>query len=60
MCGALKVLLGDAKQEGVEQGVTDERVATARRMLEEGSLSKEFIARMVNLSIEEIQAIEVG
>jgi len=56
MCGALKGLLGNAKKEGIN----DERVAIARKMLEEGSLSKEFIARMVNLSIEEIQAIAVG
>ena len=57
MCGALKVLLGDAKKEGMEQGVTDERVAIARKMLEEGNVTISYIARITGLSEEEVQAL---
>ena len=51
MCQALKEMLEDATNEGLLQ--------VARRMLEEGSSSIEFIARMTNLSIEDIQALQV-
>ena len=57
MCGALKVLLGDAKKEGVEQGINDERVAMARRMLKNGKYSCKDIAEVSSLSMEEVQAL---
>ena len=53
MCGALKGLLGDAKKEGI----TDERVATAKRMLKNEKFSYEDIAEASSLSIEEVQAL---
>ena len=53
MCQALKEMMEDAAKEGIQ----DERVATAKRMLEAGGLSVEFIARIVSLSVEEVQAL---
>ena len=53
MCGALKVLLGDAKKEGIN----DERAAIARKMLEEGNVTTAYIAKITGLSKEEVQAL---
>ena len=52
MCQALREMLEDSVQ--------DERVAVAKRMLEAGGLSIEFIAKMANLAVEEVQALAVS
>lgn len=55
MCGALKGLLSDAKKEGIQQGMQ----TIARKMLEEGDVTSEYIARITELSVEEVQALTV-
>ncbi len=49
MCGALKGLLSDAKKEGIQ--------TIARKMLEEGDVTIEYIARITGLSVEEVEVI---
>ncbi len=53
----------DATNEGIQQGrqkgIQDERIAMAKRMLEEGCFPLELIARMASLSVEEVQALLV-
>jgi len=49
MCQALKEMMEDA--------VNEANTATARRMLQEGSSSMEFIAQMTGLSLEEVSAL---
>jgi len=57
MCQALKEMMEDAASEGMQLGMQGERIATAKRMLDEGGLSVEFIARIASLSVEEVQAL---
>ena len=57
MCQALKEMMDDAASEGMQLGMQGERIATAKRMLDEGGLSVEFIARIASLSVEEVQAL---
>lgn len=61
MCRALKELMEDANkegmQQGVQQGMRDERIVIAKRMLEEGTLSIEFIAKMLNISAEKVKTL---
>ena len=57
MCQALKEMMEDATNEGMQQGIQSERAAMACRMLEEGSSSVEFIAQMTGLSLEDVQAL---
>ena len=61
MCQALKEMMEEANCEGREagrqEGAQDERIAMARRMLQEGGLSIDFIARMTGLLPEEVQAL---
>ena len=51
MCQALKEMIEDGRQEGAQE--------IARRMLKEGGLSIDFIARMTGLPPEEVQALAV-
>lgn len=53
MCEGMRGLLEDATNEGIQ----GERVAMAKRMLEEGSFSIELIAGITKLSEEEVQAL---
>lgn len=49
MCQALKEMMEDATKEGAQE--------IARRMLKEGSFSLEIIAKMTELSLEEVKAL---
>lgn len=49
MCQAIQEMMEDAKMDG--------RTAVARKMLEEGGVSMQYIARMTSLFIEEVQAL---
>lgn len=51
MCQALKEMIEDGRQEGAQE--------IARRMLKEGGLSIDFIARMTGLLPEEVQSLAV-
>ena len=51
MCEGMRGLLEDATNEGIQKGMQN----IARRMLEEGSFPIELIARMTNLSVDEVQ-----
>lgn len=53
MCQALREMMEDANKEGMQNA----RVAMAKRMLEEGSFSINFIAQMTGLSVDEIQVL---
>lgn len=53
MCEALKEMIEDATNEGMQQGIQE----IARRMLKEGNFPVELIARMTNLTIDEVQAL---
>ena len=53
MCEALREMMEDATNEGIQS----ERKAMAKRMLEEGSSSIEFIVQMTGLSVDEVQAL---
>ena len=53
MCQAMRELLEDATNEGILQNMQD----TARRMLQEGSSSIDFIAQMTGLSVEAVRAL---
>ena len=55
MCQALREMMEEANSEGRQ----DERTAMARRMLQEGEFSMEFIARMTGLSLEEVQLLAI-
>ena len=57
MCQALREMMEEANSEGRQEGAQDERIAMARRMLQEGGLSIDFIARMTGLLPEEVQAL---
>ena len=53
MCQALREMMEDANKEGMQNA----RVAMAKRMLEEGSFSINFIAQMTGLSVDEVQVL---
>lgn len=53
MCEGMRGLLEDANKEGMQ----NERVAMAKRMLDEGSSSINFIAQMTGLSVDEVQEL---
>lgn len=53
MCEGMRGLLEDANKEGMQ----NERIAMAKRMLEEGSSSIEFISQMTGLSVDEVQVL---
>ena len=57
MCQALKEMMEEANSEGMLKGAQDERTAMARRMLKEGIFSKELIARMTGMSLEEVRGL---
>ena len=57
MCQALKEMMEEANSEGMLKGAQDERTAMARRMLKEGIFSKELIARMTSMSLEEVRVL---
>ena len=59
MCQALKEMIDEGIQSGMQQGAQDERIAMAHRMLNEGSFSNELIARMTGLSPEEVHALTI-
>ena len=46
-------MMEDANKEGMQNA----RVAMAKRMLEEGSFSINFIAQMTGLSVDEVQVL---
>ena len=54
-----KVDMCQALREMMEESAQEERVATAKRMLEAGGLTIEFIAKMANLSVKEVQALAI-
>lgn len=60
MCQALREMVEEANNEGMEKGAQDERTAVARRMLEKGRFSYEEIAELANLSVDEVRTIAVG
>lgn len=60
MCQALKEMMEDATNEGMQQGIQSERAAMACRMLEEGSFSLEIIAKMTGMTLEEVRALAEG
>ena len=53
MCQALREMMEDANKEGMQNA----RVAMAKRMLDEGSSSINFIAQMTGLSVDEVQVL---
>ena len=53
MCQALREMMEDANKEGMQNAC----VAMAKRMLEEGSFSINFIAQMTGLSVDEVQVL---
>lgn len=53
MCQTLIELMEDAANEGIQK----ERIEMAKRMLQEGGFSVEFIARIASLSVEEVQVL---
>ena len=53
MCRALREMMEDANKEGMQNA----RVAMAKRMLDEGSSSINFIAQMTGLSVDEVQGL---
>lgn len=53
MCQALREMMEDANKEGMQNA----RVAMAKRMLEKGSFSINFIAQMTGLSVDEVQVL---
>ena len=55
MCQALREMMEEANSEGRQ----DERTAMARRMLKEGGMSIDFIARMTGLSPKEVQLLAI-
>lgn len=57
MCQALKEMMEEANSEGMLKGAQGERIAMARRMLKEGIFSKELIARMTGMSLEEVRGL---
>ena len=57
MCEGMRGLLDDANKEGMQLGMQNERVAMAKRMLDEGSSSINFIAQMTGLSVDEVQVL---
>lgn len=60
MCQALREMMEDASNEGMQKGIQDERTAIAQRMLQEGSLTMELIAKMTNLSVDEVSTLAIG
>jgi len=52
-----KVDMCQALKEMIEDGVQDERIATAKRMLAKGKFSYEEIAELLMLSVGEVQAL---
>ena len=57
MCQALREMMEDASNEGMQRGLQQGMYETARRMLGEGSFPIELIARMTNLPVEEVHAL---
>ena len=64
MCQALREMMEDATNEGIQQGMQqgmqDERIAMAKRMLAKRNFSYEEIAELSVLSVEEVQALAIG
>ena len=60
MCQALREMMEDATNEGIQQGMQDERIAMAKRMLAKRNFSYEEIAELSALSVEEVQALAMG
>lgn len=44
-------------EEAANEGIQKERIEMAKRMLQEGGFSVEFIARIASLSVEEVQVL---
>ena len=55
MCQALREMMEDAANEGIQE----ERVAMAKRMLAKGNFSYEEIAELSALSVNEVQALAI-
>ena len=51
MCEALKGLMEDASKDGMQKGMQ----VMMRRMLKDGSVSVEYIAKMANMTVEEVR-----
>ena len=60
MCQALREMMEDATNEGIQQGMQDERIAMAKRMLAKRNFSYEEIAELSALSVEEVQVLAVS
>lgn len=60
MCQALREMMEDATNEGIQQGMQDERIAMAKRMLAKRNFSYEEIAELSVLSVEEVQVLAVS
>ena len=45
----------EARQEGIQEGIQDEKIETAKRMLEDGTLPLDKIAKFSNLPIEVVK-----
>ena len=60
MCQALREMMEEANSEGMQKGALENAKKTAKKMLKESCFSNELIARMTDLSLEEVQALAMN
>ena len=60
MCEGIKGIIEDATNEGMQKGIQQGELETAKRMLKKGGFSYEEIAELTTLTVEAVQELAVG
>ena len=60
MCQALREMMEEANNEGMQKGALEKAKETAERMLQKGRFSYEEIAELTSLTVEEVQKLAEG
>lgn len=60
MCEGIKGIIEDATNEGMQKGIQQGALETAKRMLKKGGFSYEEIAELTTLTVEAVQELAVG
>lgn len=60
MCKVVEDKRNESLQEGIKAGRKEEKLAVAKRMLADGSLTLEQIAALSGLPLDEVKKLQAG
>lgn len=58
MCRTMEDMRDQSLREGIKEGMRAGKKEVAKKMLEDGTIAKEKIAKFVGLSVDEVEKLE--